>query len=295
MWKVKKDAGHVQETIAESNLEYETWMVHDQALVAYITSTLSEEVLAVVDDDLSVLELWNLLVIIYPQVSEARFLQLKKQFQDIKRGTRSVLEYIHEIKNVNDQLATIGHPVSDKDKVQQTLSGLGSDFDVSCTALESRLQANQEIGGHTFLKYSGTVDAIIKMIHYEGLHAFYKGMATKIVQSVFAASVLFMMKEELGMLNFWSNKRVYSSPIHFTKMELQPQANLPDLLLRVAKLALPGFRGWTVGLPLKKILAPPLPIGASILRVICSTIPAIAQVPFALPLLLIIKILERKF
>lgn len=43
----------------------------------------------------------------------------------------------------------------------------------------------------------GTLDAIIKMIRYEGLHVFYKGMATKIVQSVFAASVLFMMKEEL--------------------------------------------------------------------------------------------------
>lgn len=43
----------------------------------------------------------------------------------------------------------------------------------------------------------GTLDAIIKMIRYEGLRGFYKGMSTKIVQSVFAASVLFMLKEEL--------------------------------------------------------------------------------------------------
>jgi adenine nucleotide transporter 17 len=35
------------------------------------------------------------------------------------------------------------------------------------------------------------------MIRYEGLTGFYKGMSTKIVQSVFAASVLFMIKEEL--------------------------------------------------------------------------------------------------
>ena len=46
-------------------------------------------------------------------------------------------------------------------------------------------------------RYTGTIDAIIKMIRYEGLHGFYKGMGTKIVQSVFAASVLFMVKEEL--------------------------------------------------------------------------------------------------
>ncbi|KAF3792624.1 hypothetical protein EJ110_NYTH11173 [Nymphaea thermarum] len=72
----------------------------------------------------------------YSQVSEARFLQLRRQFQDIKRGTRTVLEYLNEIKSVSDQLAAIGHPISDKDKVQQSLSGLGTEFDIFCTALE---------------------------------------------------------------------------------------------------------------------------------------------------------------
>ncbi|XP_042491814.1 peroxisomal nicotinamide adenine dinucleotide carrier-like [Macadamia integrifolia] len=64
--------------------------------------------------------------------------------------------------------------------------------------VKSRLQAKQEIGGgNVSLQYTGTVDAIFKMIRYEGLPCFYKGMSTKIVQSVLAASVLFMVKEEL--------------------------------------------------------------------------------------------------
>jgi adenine nucleotide transporter 17 len=63
--------------------------------------------------------------------------------------------------------------------------------------VKSRLQAKQDIGGGNMsLRYSGTIDAIVKMIRYEGLRSFYKGMSTKIVQSVFAASVLFMVKEE---------------------------------------------------------------------------------------------------
>ncbi|KAF3775973.1 Retrovirus-related Pol polyprotein from transposon TNT 1-94 [Nymphaea thermarum] len=124
------------ETLTENNPEYEVWLAHDQSLVAYITSTLSEEVLGGVDDDLTTLDLWSMLATTYSQVLEARFLQLKRQFQDIKRGTRTVLEYLNEIKNVSDQLAVIGHPVSDKDKVQQALSGLGTDFDIFCTALE---------------------------------------------------------------------------------------------------------------------------------------------------------------
>ncbi|KAH9620205.1 hypothetical protein KSS87_016608 [Heliosperma pusillum] len=64
-------------------------------------------------------------------------------------------------------------------------------------SVKSRLQAKQDIGKNISLRYSGTLDAIFKMIQYEGLRGFYKGMSTKIVQSVFAASVLFMMKEEL--------------------------------------------------------------------------------------------------
>lgn len=35
------------------------------------------------------------------------------------------------------------------------------------------------------------------MMSHEGLYGFYKGMGTKIVQSVLAAAVLFMVKEEL--------------------------------------------------------------------------------------------------
>lgn len=63
--------------------------------------------------------------------------------------------------------------------------------------VKSRLQARQEIAGDKSLQYTGTWDAILKMIRHEGISGFYKGMSTKIVQSVAAAAILFMIKEEL--------------------------------------------------------------------------------------------------
>ncbi|XP_010534563.1 PREDICTED: peroxisomal nicotinamide adenine dinucleotide carrier [Tarenaya hassleriana] len=63
--------------------------------------------------------------------------------------------------------------------------------------VKSRLQAKQVTTGDKRHQYKGTVDAILKMIRYEGPYGFYKGMSTKIVQSVLAAAVLFMIKEEL--------------------------------------------------------------------------------------------------
>ncbi|XP_010256636.1 PREDICTED: peroxisomal nicotinamide adenine dinucleotide carrier-like isoform X2 [Nelumbo nucifera] len=79
-------------------------------------------------------------------------------------------------------------------KARRASSKKGND---AVTALESRLQAKQVTGGDKKLHYKGMFDAIVKMIHYEGLSGFYKGMSTKIVQSVLAAAVLFMVKEEL--------------------------------------------------------------------------------------------------
>eukprot|EP00250_Pteridium_aquilinum_P003931 c14194_g1_i1 orf=218-1318(-) len=63
--------------------------------------------------------------------------------------------------------------------------------------VKSRLQAKQEIGGDKAQQYSGTLDATLKILRFEGIGGFYKGMGTKILQSVFAAAVLFMVKEEL--------------------------------------------------------------------------------------------------
>ncbi|KAF5453641.1 hypothetical protein F2P56_028532 [Juglans regia] len=63
--------------------------------------------------------------------------------------------------------------------------------------VKSRLQAKQVSTGDKRHHYKGTSDAILKMIRYEGFYGFYKGMSTKIAQSVLAAAVLFMVKEEL--------------------------------------------------------------------------------------------------
>ncbi|XP_057788926.1 peroxisomal nicotinamide adenine dinucleotide carrier [Salvia miltiorrhiza] len=68
--------------------------------------------------------------------------------------------------------------------------------------VKSRLQAKQMVADKRH-QYRGTLDAIAKMIRYEGCYGFYKGMSTKIVQSVLAAAVLFMVKEELVKGSRW--------------------------------------------------------------------------------------------
>ncbi|GJN08357.1 hypothetical protein PR202_ga26268 [Eleusine coracana subsp. coracana] len=63
--------------------------------------------------------------------------------------------------------------------------------------VKARLQAKQMVGDDKRHRYKGTLDALKKLVYYEGLRGMYKGMGTKIVQSVFASALLFMIKEEL--------------------------------------------------------------------------------------------------
>ncbi|PRQ59367.1 putative mitochondrial carrier domain-containing protein [Rosa chinensis] len=80
--------------------------------------------------------------------------------------------------------------------------------------VKARLQAKQVTTGDKRHHYKGTLDAILKMIRYEGFYGFYKGMSTKIVQSVLAAAVLFMVKEELvrGVRFMLTNKAKSKPP-----------------------------------------------------------------------------------
>ncbi|GJP84080.1 hypothetical protein CLOP_g14170 [Closterium sp. NIES-67] len=59
--------------------------------------------------------------------------------------------------------------------------------------VKSRLQARHTAGQ----RYSGMLDAIFKIVRQEGMLGFYHGMGTKMAQSVFAASLLFLTKEEI--------------------------------------------------------------------------------------------------
>ncbi|KAK9827375.1 hypothetical protein WJX81_003723 [Elliptochloris bilobata] len=63
--------------------------------------------------------------------------------------------------------------------------------------VKTRLQSE---GKHTTAdrRYNGSVDAVTRIWQTEGLPGFYKGMRTKIVQSILAAALLMAIKEEIS-------------------------------------------------------------------------------------------------
>lgn len=61
------------------------------------------------------------------------------------------------------------------------------------------MHALQSINRHTVeeMQYTGVFDAVKRMWADEGFAGFYKGMRVKLLQTVLAAALLMMLKEEI--------------------------------------------------------------------------------------------------
>jgi len=79
--------------------------------------------------------------------------------------------------------------------------------------IKTRLQAKG--------KYTGTIDVVRKISRQEGLLGFYKGMDSKIVQSVLTAALLFMIEERFSA--YILRLLVFLAPKFVVLKKIQPQ------------------------------------------------------------------------
>ena len=61
---------------------------------------------------------------IFSTTSKARIMQLRLEFQTIKKGGDAMMEYLLCMKTLIDNLVAIDEPVSDWDQILQILGGL---------------------------------------------------------------------------------------------------------------------------------------------------------------------------
>ncbi|KAJ3703988.1 hypothetical protein LUZ61_007693 [Rhynchospora tenuis] len=126
------------DTSTQVNPEYVQWKKQDQMLLGWLRSSLSESLLAQVVSCTTTAELWSLLQSTFSASSQARLIELQQQLQGIKKGGSSCADYIQKLRSIADELAFIGSPVSDREMVNYTLRGLGSDFDPLVLAVTAR-------------------------------------------------------------------------------------------------------------------------------------------------------------
>ncbi|KAF8398674.1 hypothetical protein HHK36_014529 [Tetracentron sinense] len=120
------------------NLEYERWMEQDSLVLLWINATLTPTVLQRVIGLQSSREVWLRLERLHLIQSRSRVLQLKQQFQNLKKGGSSITDYLDKMKHIADALEAIGQPITEYDLCNQILNGLGQEYDPVHTSVVNR-------------------------------------------------------------------------------------------------------------------------------------------------------------
>ena len=84
-------------------------------------------------------EAWTTLEASFSHRSKTRELQLKDELQLMQWGSKFVAEFSRLFKGICDQLAAIGRPIDDLDKVHWFLQALGPDYKIFSNTMLSQL------------------------------------------------------------------------------------------------------------------------------------------------------------
>ncbi|KAJ4967286.1 hypothetical protein NE237_019135 [Protea cynaroides] len=91
------------------------WYEKNQMLLSWINATLSKSVLPYMIGISSAKVAWDTLKQHYASTTPAHIMSLKRKISRIKKGNQSMSEYLQQFKNIFDQLAVFGSPISDDD------------------------------------------------------------------------------------------------------------------------------------------------------------------------------------
>lgn len=143
--------GEIVEDIPVVSDAYKIWTIDDKALMTLVTATLSTTALSCVIGCL----IWTNLRARFPNLTRSSIVQLKIDLQNIKKGPKSIDDYLKRIKDDRDQLAAAGVVMCDEDVVIVALGGLPPEYNtikavirgreslVSLTELRSQLKAEE--------------------------------------------------------------------------------------------------------------------------------------------------------
>nr|XP_016474811.1 PREDICTED: uncharacterized protein LOC107796538 [Nicotiana tabacum] len=81
---------------------------------------------------------WDQLHTSFANKSQTRIFSLHHHLSRVPKDTKSIVEYLREIRSLSDELATAGSPVANEELVVKILSGLGPEFREISAAIRAR-------------------------------------------------------------------------------------------------------------------------------------------------------------
>ncbi|KAI4353779.1 hypothetical protein L6164_002707 [Bauhinia variegata] len=97
------------------NPEYLLWYRQDQILLSAILGSCSETIQPLISFANTAREAWDRLTLSYANSSRSRIISLKSKLAQNSQGTKSIAEFLTEMRNIADELALAQHPMAEDD------------------------------------------------------------------------------------------------------------------------------------------------------------------------------------
>jgi histone deacetylase 1/2 len=107
---------------------YDQWLVHDQMLFTWLLSTLAESVLPRTINCRHSFQVWEQIHKYFHTHLKAKVRQLRSEQKTVKKGTKSITEFVLRIRAFADTLLSIGDSVTEQDQIHSVLEGLPEEY-----------------------------------------------------------------------------------------------------------------------------------------------------------------------
>ncbi|GFP89753.1 hypothetical protein PHJA_001119100 [Phtheirospermum japonicum] len=120
------------------NPEYLLWFRQDQILVSALLGSCSDTIQPIISSAQTASDAWKRLTMSYANTSRGRVISLKAKLAKNSKGSKSVIEFLHEMRAIADDLALAQSPISEEDLVVHVITQLGDEFNSIVAALRVR-------------------------------------------------------------------------------------------------------------------------------------------------------------
>ncbi|XP_017982381.1 PREDICTED: uncharacterized protein LOC108663289 [Theobroma cacao] len=111
----------------EPNSTFLYWSRQDQLLLHAIVASISEPLIPLIASSKTSSEAWKKLSRLYANSFRSRVMTLKDKLH-VPSDNKSIVEYVQNLKTIDDELALIGSSVSNDDLVLHILNGVGFEY-----------------------------------------------------------------------------------------------------------------------------------------------------------------------
>ncbi|KAF7836228.1 Retrovirus-related Pol polyprotein from transposon TNT 1-94 [Senna tora] len=127
---------------SKENPEFTVWRKQDKLLLSWLLSSMSESMQTRLVGCKHSFQLWAKIEESFANHTRAKVHLYLTEFRSIKKGTRSMSEYLLRIKALVDSLAAVGNPIAESDQIHVILNGLEIRVDNSMSSTTETLSVN---------------------------------------------------------------------------------------------------------------------------------------------------------